>query len=139
MPVMAVSPVRQHHMMLPAIGPESMECVREIVRVLLRMWRKSELEFVTELGVTELLTNVLKHAPGDCELLVRETPDGVLVGVTDFENALPTVKDPVADAEGGRGLFLLSCLADELQSQPLPYGKQVWFRIGHAADREEGQ
>lgn len=92
-------------MVLPAIGPESMECVREIVRVLLRMWRKSELEFVTELGVTELLTNVLKHTPGDCELLVRETPDGILVGVTDFENALPTVKDPGKDAEGGRGLF----------------------------------
>lgn len=46
--------------------------------------------------------------------------------------------DPDGDAEGGRGLFLLSCLADELQSQPLLYGKQVWFRIGHAADREEG-
>jgi hypothetical protein len=49
------------------------------------------------------------------------------------------VKDPDGDAEGGRGLFLLSCLADELQSQPLLCGKQVWFRIGHAAGREEGQ
>lgn len=74
---MAVSPVRQHHMVLPAIGPENMESVREIVRILLRMWRKSELEFVTELGVTEL------------------------------------------------------------QTQPLLHGKQVWFRISHAADREE--
>ncbi len=138
MPVTAVSPVRQHHMVLPAIGPESMKCVREIARVLLRMWRKSELEFATQLGVTELLTNVLKHTPGDCELVVRETPDGVLVGVTDFEDALPTVKAPDADAEGGRGLFLLSCLADELQSRPLLCGKQVWFRISHAAGGEEG-
>ncbi|NEB12280.1 ATP-binding protein [Streptomyces coelicoflavus] len=136
---MAVSPVRQHHMVLPAIGPESMECVREIVRTLLRMWRKSDLEFVTQLGVTELLTNVLKHTPGDCELVVRETLDGILVGVTDFEDALPTVKDPDEDAEGGRGLFLLSCLADELQTQPLLHGKQVWFRTSHAADREEGR
>ncbi|MFG3153939.1 ATP-binding protein [Streptomyces sp. NPDC048219] len=132
---MAVSPVRQHHMVLPAIGPESMECVREIVWTLLRMWRKSDLEFVTQLGVTELLTNVLKHTPGDCELVVRETLDGILVGVTDFEDALPTVKDPDEDAEGGRGLFLLSCLADELQTQPLLHGKQVWFRTSHTTGR----
>ncbi|MGX1760477.1 hypothetical protein ACWIG5_26780 [Streptomyces lydicus] len=84
---MAISPVRQHHMMLPAIDPEAMEPVREIARVLLRMWRKSDLEFAIELGVTELLTNVVKHAPGDCELPVRETPDGILVGVADFEAA----------------------------------------------------
>jgi anti-sigma regulatory factor (Ser/Thr protein kinase) len=113
--------------------------VREIARTLLRMWRKSDLEFVIELGVTELLTNVLKHTPGDCELMVRETPDGILVGVTDFEDALPAVRDLDDDAEGGRGLFLLSCLADELQAQPLLYGKRVWFRISHGADREEGR
>lgn len=71
--------------------------------------------------------------------MVRETPDGILVGVTDLEDALPAVKDPDDDAEGGRGLFLLSCPADELQAQPLLCGKQVWFRISHAADREEGR
>ena len=136
--MMAVSPVRQHHMVLPAISPEAMEPVREIVRVLLRMWRKSDLEFAIELGVTELLTNVVKHAPGDCELLVRDTPDGVLVGVTDFEDQLPDVKEPDDEAEGGRGLFLLSCLTDELQAQPLLRGKQVWFRVSRS-DGEEGE
>lgn len=136
--MMAISPVRQHHMMLPAIGPEAMEPVREIVRVLLRMWRKSDLEFAIELGVTELLTNVVKHAPGDCELLVRETPGGILVGVTDFEDRLPDVKEPDDEAEGGRGLFLLSCLTDELQAQPLLRGKQVWFRVSCPAG-EEGE
>ncbi|MFK0154295.1 ATP-binding protein [Streptomyces sp. NPDC090493] len=134
---MAVNPVRQHHMVLPAVTPQSLECVRKIVRVLLRMWSKSELEFVTELGVTELLTNVFKHTPGYCELSVRETPDGIVVGVTDSEDALPAVKDPGDDAEGGRGLFLLSCLADELQIQPLLHGKQVWFRIGCATSGKE--
>ncbi|MEV1011760.1 ATP-binding protein [Streptomyces sp. NPDC049881] len=130
---MAVSPVRQHHMLLPGISPEAMEPVREIVRVLLRMWRKNELAFVAELGVTELLTNVWKHTPGDCELLVREMPDGVLVGVTDFGDALPTVKEPAEDTEGGRGLFLLSALADEVQTQPLLRGKRICFRLSNAA------
>lgn len=134
MPAMAANPVRQHHMTLPGITPEAMEPVREIMRTLLRMWRKSELAFVAELGVTELLTNVLKHTPGDCELLVREIPDGVLVGVTDFEDALPAVKEPADHAEDGRGLFLLSALVDELETQPLLRGKQIWFRLCSAAD-----
>lgn len=139
MPVMAVNPVRQYHMVLPTIGPEVMKPVREILRVLLRMWHKSDLEFIAELGVTELLTNVVKHAHGSCELLVRETPDGdgVVVGVTDFEDALPLVRSTDEDAEGGRGLFLLSCLTDELSAQPLPRGKQVWFRISQiTADKQ---
>jgi len=63
--------------------------------------------------------NIVKHAPGDYELLVRETPDGALVDVTDFEDQLPDVKEPDGEPEGGRGLFLLSCLTDELQTQPL--------------------
>ncbi len=139
MAALAVSPVRQHHMTLPGITPEAMEPVREIMRTLLRMWRKSDLAFAAELGVTELLTNVLKHTPGDCELLVREIPDGVLVGVTDFEDALPAVKEPADHAEGGRGLFLLSALVDELETQPLLRGKQVWFRLRSAADGAVGE
>ncbi len=139
MPGMVINPVRQHHMVLPGISPDAMEPVREIVRVLLRMWCKSDLSFVAELGVTELLTNVWKHTPGDCELLIREMPDGVLVGVTDFNNALPAVKEPADEAECGRGLFLLAALTEELQTQPLLTGKQVWFRLGGSlADSEEG-
>ncbi|MCX4971114.1 ATP-binding protein [Streptomyces sp. NBC_00654] len=137
---MVISPVRQNHMVLPEISPDSMEPVREIVRILLRMWRKSDLSFVAELGVTELLTNVWKHTPGGCELLIRETPDGVLVGVTDFDDALPAVKQPTEDAECGRGLFLLAELTEELHTQPLLTGKQVWFRLGHnLPDGEKGE
>ncbi|KUN02102.1 hypothetical protein AQI95_28915 [Streptomyces yokosukanensis] len=77
------------------------------------------------LGWPELLTNAWKHTPCDCELLVRETPDGVLVEVTDFADALPALKEPADDAEGGRGLYLLSALVEELESQPLLRGKQV--------------
>jgi hypothetical protein len=134
MPVMVVSPVRQHHMMRPGITPQAMEPVREIMRVLPRMWCESELAFVAELGVKELLTSVWKRTPGDCELLVRKAPHGALVGVTSFEGALPAVKGPDDGAEGGRGPYLLSAPVDELGSQPLLRGKQVWFRLSNTAD-----
>jgi anti-sigma regulatory factor (Ser/Thr protein kinase) len=129
MPAEAVRPVRQHHMVMPGITPQAMEPVRKIVCSLLQLWHKSELSYAAELGVTELLSNVWKHTAGDCELLIRETPDGVLVSVTDFDDVLPVVREPSADCEGGRGLLLLSVLADELETQTLLRGKQVWFRL----------
>ncbi len=130
MPAMAVRAIPQYRMVLPEVRPEAMGPVREIVRAHLRLWRKSELSDVAVLGVTELLTNVLKHAPGDCELLMRETPDGVFVGVTDYVDSLPTVRQPSDGQTGGWGLFLLADVAAELDVKPLPHGKQVWFRLG---------
>ncbi|MDX2757326.1 ATP-binding protein [Streptomyces europaeiscabiei] len=125
------SPGRRYHTVLTDLGPEALAAMREVTRIHLRLWSMEELTFTAELGVSELLTNVLIHAPGDCELLVRATPDGVVVGVTDFEDTVPVVKEPTDDQVGGRGLFLLSQLADELEVHQLTHGKQVWFRLSH--------
>ncbi|MEV5408915.1 ATP-binding protein [Thermopolyspora sp. NPDC052614] len=123
------APARQYYMVLSEAHPAIVRPVREVLRAHLRLWCKSELSSVAELGVTELLTNVHKHASGICELLVREMPDGITIEVTDFENRLPIVKESVEDEEGGRGLFLLSVLTDDLGFEPLLGGKRVWFRL----------
>ncbi|WP_162641401.1 ATP-binding protein [Streptosporangium sp. 'caverna'] len=115
--------------MLTRVYAEVIGPVREIVRIHLRVWRKSDLSFTAELGVTELLTNVHKHTRGGCEVLLRETPDGITIAVTDFDDTLPAVKEPALDEEGGRGLFLLSLLTDDLEIEPLLGGKRVWFRL----------
>jgi anti-sigma regulatory factor (Ser/Thr protein kinase) len=135
------SPVRRYHSVLTDLGPEALAAMREITRIHLRLWSMEELTSTAELGVSELLTNVLVHAPGNCELLVRETPDGVVVGVTDFDDAIPVVKEPTEDQIGGRGLFLLSQLADELEVHQLTRGKQVWFRLSRTSSgaSEEGR
>ena len=121
--------VRQYHVVLPGVSPEAVQPMREVVSAHLRLWHKGELTFVAELGITELLANVWKHTAGDCELLVRETPDGVVVAVTDFDDALPAVKEACEDEESGRGLFLLAAMADRLDVQPLRRGKRIWFRL----------
>src|SRR5690606_36163868 len=94
MSVAAAASGRQYSMALSEAHPELMRPVREVLRAHLRLWRKAALTSAAELGLTELLTNVYKHAPGTCELLVRETPDGIVVEVTDAGRALPTVKEP---------------------------------------------
>jgi hypothetical protein len=52
-------------------------------------------------------------------MLVRETADGITVEATDFNDTLPVMKDPKQDEESGRGLFLLSMLAEDLMFEPL--------------------
>ncbi|MGW4891073.1 ATP-binding protein [Kitasatospora sp. NPDC004240] len=115
---------------LPLVQPEHMEPVREIVRAHLRLWGKAELSFIAELGVTELLTNVYKHARGDCDLVISDTNTGVFVGVSDFDVTLPVIREPSDDEVGGRGLFLLAAMADEFGTELCRSGKQVWFRLG---------
>ncbi|MGW2541299.1 ATP-binding protein [Kitasatospora sp. NPDC001574] len=120
---------RCYHAVLSDLEPEALSAIREVTRIHLRLWLKEELAFTAELGVSDLLTNVLVHASGDCELLVSETGDGVVVSVTDFDGGLPAVKAPTEGEEGGRGLFLISQLADEFEIHQLTRGKQVWFRL----------
>ncbi|MFF3015898.1 ATP-binding protein [Streptomyces sp. NPDC057939] len=129
MPVGTVDHFGEFRLVIPVVRPESMGCVREIVRAQLRMWRKSEFSDLAELGVTELLTNVLRHAGGGGELLVSETADGIRVGVTDFHGRLPVAGKPTREAIGGRGLYLLAHLVNEVGTQVLPQGKEVWFDL----------
>ncbi|MFD4906586.1 ATP-binding protein [Kitasatospora purpeofusca] len=136
MPVTEARLNRHYRAALPGICPEAMGPLRQIARAHLRLWGRTGLTEVVELGVTELLTNVCKHTAGDCELLMEETPDGVLVAVTDFDDRMPVVREVTDDREGGRGLFLLSALVDELVMESLPLGKRVSFRLeDHRGDQ----
>ncbi|WP_052707569.1 ATP-binding protein [Streptomyces rubellomurinus] len=135
MSVATVDQLGELRLVLPALRPEAMGRVRQIVRAQLWIWRKSEFADVAELGVTELLTNVLLHTGGGGELVVRETADGIRVAVTDFDGRLPVAGEPGRDATGGRGLLLLARLVGELETELLPRGKQIRFSL-HCAARE---
>ncbi|WP_051817022.1 ATP-binding protein [Kitasatospora sp. NRRL B-11411] len=128
-----VDQLGEFRLVLPTLRPEAMRHVREIVRAQLRMWCKSEFSDMAELGVSELLTNVLLHTGGGGELLLRETADGIRVGVTDFDVRLPLVRESKQDATGGRGLLLLSRLVGNLETELLPHGKEVRFSLHSAA------
>ncbi|PYC69173.1 hypothetical protein C7C46_28140 [Streptomyces tateyamensis] len=128
----------RYRVALPGIHPEVMALVRQIVCSHLRLLGLAELSDVVALGVTELLTNVYKHTAGGCELEMEETDGGVLVSVTDFDDTLPEVKQPDEDAEGGRGLLLLSSLVDELSVVSLPLGKRVSFLLLSALGNDTG-
>lgn len=84
---------------------------------------------LTELLVSELVTNAVVHAGTPCELRIRPDGDGVHVEVRDRDPSLPSRNghpDPMATS--GRGVALVRDLADEFGMGPVSSGgKAVWF------------
>ncbi|MEU4490671.1 ATP-binding protein [Streptomyces purpurascens] len=115
------------------VGEHAARHIRRIVRSFLEEWRTPELSDAVELGVTELLANVVRHVPDRrCTLLLLRQPHGVRVEVSDGSDRLPVPpprQDP--DAENGRGLLLLDAMADKWGvSVWREGGKTVWFECG---------
>ena len=85
-----------------------------------------------EICVSEVVANAVVHGHGPVEVELVRTPWGVRVAVTDDERALPVVKPPTGDGEGGRGMAVVSALAVRWAARPTRDGKVVWF---HVSDR----
>ncbi|SEC70620.1 Histidine kinase-like ATPase domain-containing protein [Streptomyces misionensis] len=101
--------------------------------------RLREYDYDVRLCATELLTNVVEHvgegAPVRIRVLGAAEPGRVRVEVTDPDPcAVPTVRSAAETAEGGRGLVLVSALADRWGVEQGPGGKTVWCEL--VPDRE---
>ncbi|MGW3492131.1 ATP-binding protein [Streptomyces sp. NPDC001020] len=119
----------QYRMRL-TVGEHSARHIRRIVRSFLREWEMGDLVDAAELGVTELVANVVRHVPDrHCTLRVLRQPAGVRVEVTDGCAQLPAVPTQLLPAaESGRGLVLLDAVVDNWGVVPAPGGgKTVWF------------
>ncbi|MGW0712599.1 ATP-binding protein [Streptomyces sp. NPDC002643] len=125
-------------------SPTSPKICRDVVALLLQSTGHGELVDTAKLLVSEVVTNVGLHTDSfDVRLEAVIRHDRVHVSVYDDEGPIralppdrpnPTVPD--SDAESGRGLMLLSWLAQEWgvgQSRqgrgPCPHGKRVWFEL----------
>lgn len=89
--------------------------------------------FTTELILGELLANTVEHAPGLVEVVIDWTDERPTIRVRDSGSAVKVIlkglpKDPYA--EDGRGLFLISTLAEDLRIGPAPgFGTEVTARL----------
>ncbi|MFD6888154.1 SpoIIE family protein phosphatase [Streptomyces sp. NPDC059957] len=98
---------------------------RELVTGRLSDWDLDELGFVTELVVSELVTNAIRYAGGPVGLrLIR---DRVLVcEVSDPSSTQPRLRRARETDEGGRGLFLVAQLSDRWGCRFTSTGKTIW-------------
>ncbi|MFB7031674.1 MULTISPECIES: SpoIIE family protein phosphatase [unclassified Streptomyces] len=105
--------------------PRAVATAREVVRDKLAEWGLEEETFVTELIVSELVTNAVRYAGGPVGLrLIR---DEVLhCEVTDPSNTQPRLRRARTTDEGGRGLFLVAQLSRRWGSRYGQTGKTIW-------------
>ena len=93
----------------------------------LAAWGLEQLTFTTELIVSELLTNAIRHAQPP--LQVRMILDDALsCEVSDGSSTAPHLRRAGGYDEGGRGLLLVASLAERWGSRPTRTGKTIWAR-----------
>ncbi|MEU3918593.1 SpoIIE family protein phosphatase [Streptomyces sp. NPDC029004] len=112
------------HWELPA-EPVAVGHARELATGQLREWDLEELTFSTELVVSELVTNAVRHAEGPLQLrLIRDRT--LLCEVADTGHTSPHLRHSEAEDEGGRGLFIVAQLVHRWGTRYTESGKTIW-------------
>ncbi|MEU1626780.1 SpoIIE family protein phosphatase [Streptomyces sp. NPDC020096] len=94
-------------------------------RQLARWNLDEETVFTTELILSELVTNAVRHASGPIQ--VRLLHDRSLIcEVADTSSTAPHLRYAAAEDEGGRGLFLIAQLCERWGTRYTPQGKIIW-------------
>ncbi|MFF0062462.1 SpoIIE family protein phosphatase [Streptomyces sp. NPDC005279] len=109
---------------LPA-EPVAVGHARELAIGQLHEWGLEELSFSTELVVSELVTNAIRHAEGPLRLrLIRDRT--LLCEVADSGHTSPHLRHSAEDDEGGRGLFIVAQLVHRWGTRYTESGKTIW-------------
>jgi anti-sigma regulatory factor (Ser/Thr protein kinase) len=90
----------------------------------------AELCETAALLVSELVTNAVIHGKTSATIEVHRPPDTLRVSVRDDNPVLPAIGDhPKLTAESGRGMQIVSVLADAWGVEKLGSGKAIWFEL----------
>jgi hypothetical protein len=91
----------------------------------LAAWGLEEAAFVTELVVSELVTNAIKYGEPPIRLrLIRDT--SLICEVSDASDTSPHLRRARAFDEGGRGLMLVAQLTQGWGTRHSTNGKTIW-------------
>ena len=81
------------------------------------------------LVVSELVANAVEHGRGPVTLRATRKEDRIRVDVHDRSTACPRVEAGDLDAERGRGMRIVSTLADDWGVVRHDIGKSVWVEL----------
>ncbi|WP_030414869.1 SpoIIE family protein phosphatase [Streptomyces sp. NRRL S-1448] len=100
-------------------------------------WGMAELQFTTELVVSELVTNAIRHGTGPITLrLIRQ--DGLICEVSDGGSTAPHLRHARTTDEGGRGLFIIAQMTRRWGTRYTPTGKIIWAEQDLPSEAEAG-
>ncbi|MFF4397254.1 SpoIIE family protein phosphatase [Streptomyces sp. NPDC001480] len=100
---------------------------RDLVRVQLADWNLADedLLMTTELLVSELVGNVVRHACGPIRLRMLRSRT-LICEISDASLTTPHIRHTSATDEGGRGLQLISALCQRWGTRHTRTGKSIW-------------
>ncbi|MFF9706810.1 SpoIIE family protein phosphatase [Streptomyces griseofuscus] len=105
--------------------PAQVAVVRQAAGEQLAAWGLEETAFVTELVVSELVTNAIRYGEPPIQLrLIRDR--ALICEVSDASSTSPHLRRAHAYDEGGRGLLLVAQLTQRWGSRQTAAGKTIW-------------
>ncbi|WP_235193074.1 SpoIIE family protein phosphatase [Streptomyces viridochromogenes] len=105
--------------------PQAAGQAREYVRDQLARWGLDDLAFTTELLVSELVGNVIRHAKGPIRLRLLRSRT-LTCEVYDGSLSTPRIRHAAHTDEGGRGLQLVAALSQRWGARYLHDAKCIW-------------
>ncbi|WP_169948930.1 SpoIIE family protein phosphatase [Microbispora sp. H11081] len=120
----ALSPDRIATWDIPA-DPALVAPTRKLAIEQLLAWGLDEMEFVTGLVVSELVTNAMRHGTGPIQLrMIRDRT--LICEVSDGSSTAPHLRRARVFDEGGRGLLLVARLTQGWGARQTANGKTIW-------------
>nr|WP_316756747.1 sodium/proline symporter PutP [Streptomyces sp. NEAU-HV9] len=105
--------------------PATVANARALAVQQLTEWGIPDLTFTTELIVSELVTNAIRHARGPvCLRLIRDR--SLICEVSDASSTSPRLRHARTTDEGGRGLLIVAQLARRWGTRYTATGKIIW-------------
>ncbi|MCF1509269.1 SpoIIE family protein phosphatase [Streptomyces glomeratus] len=107
--------------------PVAASQARDLVRAQLTDWDLTDEDLImtTELLVSELVGNVIRHAYGPIRLRMLRSR-ALICEVSDASLTTPHIRHSSATDEGGRGLQLISALCQRWGTRHTRTGKSIW-------------
>jgi PAS domain S-box-containing protein len=123
---------------LPA-DPQVVATARRLVGQQLSAWGLDDAAYTTELLVSELVTNAIRHGKGPIRLRLIRDQDRLLSEVTDASSSSPHLRQARETDEGGRGLYLVMHLSSRWGVRHSADDKTIWSeqRLGAEPEGEK--
>ncbi|MFC4035850.1 SpoIIE family protein phosphatase [Streptomyces polygonati] len=106
--------------------PEAVGKAREYASRTLEAWGLDDVTFTTEIVVSELVTNAIRHASGPIQLRLILESGTLICEVSDGSDTFPRLRRARVYDEGGRGLLMVAQLSRRWGTRSTSTGKVIW-------------